>query len=103
MQSNRCDSTGLYKILARLSGLECGLNASGNNHDLTYLPLGRNLFIEVLSVFFWINIVLDRNAPAAFTLIVWTHYIMVLYTKVIYTLRRFKLHNNLTWTDIDHD
>lgn len=52
MQSNRCDSTGLYKIFARLSGLECGLNASGNNHDFTYLPLGRNLFIEVLSVFF---------------------------------------------------
>lgn len=102
MQSNICDSIGLYKILARLSGLECGLNASGNNHDFTYLPLGRNLFIEVLSVFFWINMVLGRNALAAFPLIVWTHY-MVLYTIVIYTSRRFKLHNNLTWIHIDHD
>lgn len=70
MQSNRCDSTGLYKVLARLSGLECGLNASGNNHDFTYLPLGHNLFIKVLSVFFWMNMVLDRNALAAFPLIV---------------------------------
>lgn len=31
------------KILARLRGLEFGLNASGNNHDFTYLPLGCNL------------------------------------------------------------
>lgn len=90
------------KFLQDFSGLECGLNASGNNHDFTYLPLGRNLFIEVLSMFFWINMVLDRNAPAALTRIVWTHY-MVLYTIVIYISRRFKLHNNLTWTRIDHD